>query len=364
MPNLRDHAVLHFIVLIWGFTAILGKLITIPAVELVFYRTLIASIALGLIITRRRRSFRMSIASGLKILGTGMLISAHWILFFASVNISTVSVCLAGMATATLWTSILDPLITGRKVKGFEINIGLVIILGLYVVFRFEFNHFWGILLALISAMLAALFTVINSKLIKKHDHSIITFYEMAGACIGSALFFPFYTQYFVKSHTLHLVPDNAIDWLYIGILAIICTVYAYTVAVKLMNKFSPFAINLTVNLEPVYGIVLAFIIFGDAEKMTAGFYFGTLIILAAVLAYPYLDKYFAEKRGSWKMVVLLAAIVFNESGLFPIYIHWVSYLGLLLVLISPELYQGATKRRKARKAAEEPNLETVKVNR
>lgn len=301
MPNLRDHATLHFIVLIWGFTAILGKLITIPAVELVFYRTLIASLLLGLIIFQRRQSFKLSWAAGLKILGTGLLISAHWILFFASANISTVSVCLAGMATATLWTSILDPLINWRRIKPFEIFIGLVIMLGLYVVFRFEFDHVIGLILALVSAMLAALFTVINGRLIKKYNHTIITFYEMVGACLGSALFFPFYVHYFFPERGLHLVPDALVDWVYIGILAMVCTVYAYTVAVKLMTKFSPFAINLTVNLEPVYGIVLAFLIFGNAEKMTNGFYLGTFIILLAVLAYPYLDKYFEEKKKAWR---------------------------------------------------------------
>lgn len=301
MPNLRDHATLHFIVLIWGFTAILGKLITIPAVELVFYRTLIASLLLGLIIFQRRQSLKLSWVAGLKILGTGLLISAHWILFFASANISTVSVCLAGMATATLWTSILDPLINWRRIKPFEIFIGLVIMLGLYVVFRFEFDHVTGLVLALVSAILAALFTVINGNLIKKYNHTIITFYEMAGACLGSALFLPFYVQYFFPERGLKLVPDALVDWVYIGILAMVCTVYAYTVAVKLMTKFSPFAINLTVNLEPVYGIVLAFLIFGNAEKMTTGFYLGTFIILLAVLAYPYLDKYFEEKKKAWR---------------------------------------------------------------
>ncbi|OJJ23207.1 hypothetical protein BKI52_02295 [marine bacterium AO1-C] len=301
MPNLRDHATLHFIVLIWGFTAILGKLITIPAVELVFYRTLIAAILLGFVLVQRRQPFRLSTGAGLKMLGTGMLISAHWILFFASANVSTVSVCLAGMATATLWTSILDPLINWRRIAPFEVFIGLVIIVGLYVVFRFEFDHAVGLVLALVSAMLAALFTVINGRLIKKHNHTVITFYEMAGACLGCILFFPFYVRYFFPKRGLVLVPDAAIDWVYIGILAMVCTVYAYTVAVKLMTKFSPFAINLTVNLEPVYGILLAFLIFGDAEKMTTGFYIGTLIILLAVLAYPYLNKYFEDTKNAWK---------------------------------------------------------------
>ncbi|HAS46851.1 MAG TPA: EamA family transporter [Microscillaceae bacterium] len=301
MPNLRDHATLHFIVLIWGFTAILGKLITIPAVELVFYRTLIATILLGFILMQRRQPFRLSWGAGLKMIGTGMLISAHWILFFASANISTVSVCLAGMATATLWTSILDPLINWRRIAPFEVFIGLVIIVGLYVVFRFEFNHAVGLILALVSALLAALFTVINGRLIKKHNHTVITFYEMAGACLACVLFFPFYAHYFFPERGLVLIPNASIDWLYIGILAMVCTVYAYTIAVKLMTKFSPFAINLTVNLEPVYGILLAFLIFGDAEKMTIGFYLGTLIILLAVLAYPYLNKYFENTKNAWK---------------------------------------------------------------
>lgn len=295
MSGLKDQLQLHFIVLIWGFTAILGVLISIPAVEIVFYRTLISFIALGLLLYFRKRNFLLGWPEVIKILATGFLIAAHWILFFAAARVSTVSVCLAGMATCSLWTSFLEPAMTKRKLKWFEVMLGLVVIVGLYVIFHFEFNHALGLSMAVGSAILSSLFTVINGKFAKNHNPYMITFYEMIGACIGTALFFPVYLEFFITDQQLQLVP-NAMDWLYLAILAIICTVYAYSISVELMKRMSAFTINLTVNLEPVYGIILAYIIFREAEKMTAGFYFGTLIILLSVLAYPVLNKRYKRK--------------------------------------------------------------------
>jgi drug/metabolite transporter (DMT)-like permease len=295
IPDLRDYLQLHFIVLIWGFTAILGLLISVSSLGLVLYRTLIASALLALLIYYRKRSFEISRRDFWKILGTGFLIGWHWILFFGSAKVSNASVCLAGMTTATLWTSLLEPILHRRSIKAFEIVLGLVIIMGLYVIFRFEFNHILGLLMAIGSAFLAAMFSVINSKLIQKHDHWLITFYEMVGACLSTAICLPFYFFY-IGYQSPNLVP-TPLDWVYIFILGGICTVYAYSIGVKLMKKFTPFAINLTVNLEPVYGIILAYLIFGDAEKMTVGFYFGTAIILVAVLTYPFLKKYFTNLK-------------------------------------------------------------------
>lgn len=296
MPDLKDYLQLHFIVLIWGFTAILGLLIHIPAYELVFYRTLIAALLLAMVLKYRKRSFQLKRNDFLKIIGTGFLIAAHWILFFGSAKISTASVCLAGMTTGSLWTSLIEPMVYKRKPRLYEMILACIIIAGLYIIFRFEFNHFMGLVMALVSAFLAALFSVINSKLIRRHDHYVITFYEISGACLGIVLFSPVYVLIFAEGHSLQLTP-GWIDLLWIFILAGLCTVYAYTTGVKLMKKFSAFAINLTVNLEPVYGIVLAFLIFGEREKMTPGFYLGTFIILLAVLTYPYVKSYFAEAK-------------------------------------------------------------------
>ncbi|QHT71277.1 DMT family transporter [Rhodocytophaga rosea] len=289
-PALKDYLQLHFIVLIWGFTAILGLLISIPAVELVFFRILLSILFLAVLLYVRKKKFSMPVPEMLKLMSTGALIAAHWILFFGAARVSTASICLAGMATSSLWTSLTEPLIRGRRISVLEIFLGLVVIVGLYVVFHFEFNHALGITMAIGSALLAALFSVINAGFTNKHDAFVITFYEMIGAFLTTGLFLPVYRYYLTDTQTLQLNPTLT-DWLYIAILAGICTVYAYSLAVRLMKKFTAFAMNLTINLEPVYGIVLAFLFFGDAEKMTPGFYFGTVIILAAVLLYPVLKR-------------------------------------------------------------------------
>jgi drug/metabolite transporter (DMT)-like permease len=294
MPQFKDYFQLHFIVLIWGFTAILGLLIHLPSVELVFYRTLIAIPFLMWVVYAKRRSFKMPSKELLKVLGTGVVIAAHWVLFFGAAKVSTASVCLAGMTTGSLWTGILEPIFFKRKINSYEIILGLVIIFGLYIIFQFETNHILGLSMAIASAFLSALFSVINGRLITKHDHFVLTFYEMIGANLGIVLFFPFYAIWMTSGQGLQLFA-TPIEWFYILILSGVCTVYAYSIGVKLMKKFTPFAINLTVNLEPVYGIVLAFLIFGEKEKMTTGFYMGTLVILMAVLTYPMLKKYFSQ---------------------------------------------------------------------
>jgi drug/metabolite transporter (DMT)-like permease len=294
MSEVKDYLKLHFIVLIWGFTAILGLLIRIPPVELVFFRTLLAFTGLGLILYVKNIKLRITLNELLIILSTGALLAAHWILFFAAARVSTASVTLAGIATLSLWTSFLEPLMNRRKIKWYEVMLGLVVLLGLYVIFRFEFNHALGLIIAIVSAFLGSVFTVINGKLTHRHNPYVITFYEMVGAFLGTTLFFPFYLLLFNRE-SLELAPV-VMDWVYLSILAFICTIYVYSVSIELMQRISAFSINLVVNLEIIYGIVLAVIIFGEREKMTFGFYMGTLIILSAVFAHPFLNKYFNRK--------------------------------------------------------------------
>lgn len=295
MPEFKDYLHLHFLVLIWGFTAIIGLLITIPPVEVVFYRTLIASFGLAILMYAKKLSFAVGKGEVVKLLLTGSIIAGHWILFFWSARVSTASVCLAGMATTSFWTSFLEPIILKKKVKWYEVFLGILVIIGLYIIFRFEFNHALGLFLALISAFLAALFTVINSRFAKIHHHQTVTFYEMVGATLSIALFFPLYMQLFADNHQLQLQLSLS-DLFYISILAIVCTVYAYAASIDLMKKISAFSVNLTINLEPVYGIILAVLIFGDQEKMHLGFYVGAVIILSSVLAHPVLSRYYHRK--------------------------------------------------------------------
>ncbi|GJM27571.1 MAG: permease [Cyclobacteriaceae bacterium] len=287
MASTRDYLELHFIVLLWGFTAILGALITIPPVELVFYRTVLSAALLGIVLIARGTSFRLGLQTIIAIVLTGILIGAHWITFFLSARVSNVSVSLVGFATIALWTSLLEPIILRKKFRWYQVMLGFLTLFGLYVIFQFEFQFAWGLTLGIISAFLGSLFTVLNGKWTHDYDHYAITFYEMIGALASIALFFPWYSY---KVQGLQLVPTS-IDWIYLLILALVCTVYAYSVSVELMKRISAFAINLTVNLEPVYGIIMAVIIFGDKERMTSGFYLGTGIILLAVLAHPLLNK-------------------------------------------------------------------------
>ncbi|MGB3588409.1 MAG: DMT family transporter [Tunicatimonas sp.] len=291
----KHYVLLHFIVLIWGFTAVLGLLISIPAVEIVFFRTLIASGVIALLLWFRRVDFRVP-GRMFALLGTGSLIALHWILFFGAARISTASVTLAGMATCSLWTSLIEPLMTRRKIQLYEVLLGVIVIVGLYVIFRFEFTYALGLSMAVVSALIAAVFTVLNAGFSKHYDPYLVTFYEMVGATLSIALFFPIYQRWISDTGELFLSP-SASDWLWLLVLALACTVYAYSISVELMKYVTAFAMNLTNNLEPVYGILLAVLVFGEKEQMTPQFYIGTLIILTSVFAYPFIRRYRKVRR-------------------------------------------------------------------
>lgn len=297
--SLKDYLMLHFIVLIWGFTAILGLLISLPAIELVFYRTLIASIGVAFLFLFKKESLLISPRQMMKVTATGLIISLHWILFFWSARVSTASVCLAGMATTSLWTAFVEPIFNKSKIKWYEVGLGLMVISGLLVIFSFESGYWLGLFMALASAFLAATFSVINGKLTQQHSPYQITFYEMAGACLFSALFMPFYS-YFLSEDGLKMNWEGY-DWFWLLILGGVCTVYAFSVSVELMKRLSVFSINLTINLEPVYGIILAVLVFGESEKMTPQFYLGTTIILISVLSYPILN-FFNKRRKAKRL--------------------------------------------------------------
>jgi drug/metabolite transporter (DMT)-like permease len=289
----KDYLLLHFIVLIWGVTSILGLLISLPSLELVFYRTLLAAIGVAVLMGIRKESLRVAPMDLLKIIGVGVLISLHWIFFFWSAKVSTASVCLAGMATTSLWTSFLDPLINKKRIKPFEVALGLLVISGLLVIFQFENGYWLGLFMALAAAFLSALFSILNGRLTFRYSPYQITFYEMAAASLVALLFLPLYS--YIDGTAIQWT-WKGLDWFWILILAGICTVYAFSVSVELMKRLSVFSINLTINLEPVYGILLAVLIFGEKEKMTQQFYLGTGIIFISVLIYPVLN-YWQKKR-------------------------------------------------------------------
>jgi drug/metabolite transporter (DMT)-like permease len=296
MASTKDYVNLHILVFLWGFTAILGKLVTIPAVEMVFYRTLLAAMGMAALMMYRKTTFAVSTSDLIKLLLTGSIVGIHWLTFFISGRISNPSTSLVGFATCSLWAALLEPLVKRQRIQFIEVLLGVVVVGGLYVIFSFDFQYPMGLFLGILSGVTVAIFAVINSIMVTRISSATITFYEMVGACITIALFFPYYQSNLVPDGQLHLNPP-LLDWVWIAILAFVCSVYAYAVAIELMKRLSVFFIQLSLNLEPVYGIILALLIFGEDEVMGVSFYVGTAIILAAVLMYPLLKSASAKMQ-------------------------------------------------------------------
>lgn len=292
MAASTDYLKLHFIVFLWGFSAILGKLVTIPAVEMVWYRSFLAAIGMGAVIHFTKGTYKVSGKDLLKLLAIGFIVALHWMAFFGSARVSNVSVSLVGFATNSLWAALLVPWFSKTRIKNYEVLLGLIVLTGLYIIFSFDFQYKLGLTLGILAGFTSALFSVFNSKMVKQNSARSITFYEMIGVFLGTGIILPLYQNTWATDHQLVLAP-SAMDVLYIAILAGVCSVYAYTVAVDLMKRLSVFVIQLSLNLEPVYGIIMAVIIFGQQEKMNANFYIGTLVILGAVITYPFVKKRF-----------------------------------------------------------------------
>ena len=277
--KLGSYLNLHFIVFIWGFTAILGALISINSEALVWYRMLLAAAFLGVYLLFTKQSFRVPMKEFFKLIFVGLLIALHWILFFKAIHVSNVSVTLSIFSLGAFFTSILEPLFYGRKVLWYEVFFGLIIITGLVIILQVEVNYLDGMFYALASIIIGVVFTLFNGKLVKKHESTVISFYEFLSGTAFISLYFLFQHEFSVIFFTLTVK-----DWILILILSSICTAYAFTASVKVMRKLTPYTVMLTTNLEPVYGIILAYYIIGGKEKMSSEFYIGALIIVITVI--------------------------------------------------------------------------------
>ena len=289
--KLQSYLNLHLIVFIWGFTAILGALITIKADALVWYRMFLACIFIFLFILFKKKSFKIPMKEFFKLIFVGLLIAIHWVFFFKAIHISNVSLTLVVFSLGAFIASLLEPLFYGRKLLWYEVFFGLLIVAALSLLLQVEINYFEGMIYAFASLILGVLFTLVNGKLIKHHDSSVITFYEFL-----SGVFF--ITLYFLYQHqfTDNFFKLTSEDWILILVLSSVCTAYAFTASVKVMQKLSPYTVMLTTSLEPVYGIVLAYFIIGGKEKMSVEFYVGSLIIVVVVVINGIVKHFFADK--------------------------------------------------------------------
>ncbi len=278
--KLKNYLHLHLIVFIWGFTAVLGKLIAIDALNLVWYRMGMASIFVLIFLSIVRIPLKVTKRTFLVLVVAGLALAIHWVTFFLAIKVSNVSIALATMSTGAFFTAILEPLWYRKKIVWYELALGAVVILGLGLIFKVESSYGYGMFIALISTLMGVVFTLINSELVQKEKPSVIAWYELSiGVLLITILLSiqgKFDTNFFQLSTS---------DWVYIIILASVCTAYAFIGGVKVMKFVAPYTVILTVNLEPVYGIILAFFILGDSERMNPMFYLGAAIIISTVIA-------------------------------------------------------------------------------
>lgn len=286
----RAYLELHIAVFLFGFTAILGDLIQLSALSLVWWRVLLTSTSL-LFLIRVRRLFRQMPKEDLRrFMGIGALVGIHWICFYGAIKLSNASIALIAMATTSFFTAFLEPLILRQKVKWFEIALGLLIIPGMILIVNStELSKLNGLWIGLLAAFVIAIFATLNKKYIQQYNVLEITFLELGTACLLISLSLPLYFIITKESWTA-LLP-SPMDWVYLLILSLLCTTLAYVLALRSLKHLSAFASNLTVNLEPVYGIALAWVLLGENQELSAGFYWGGVIILVSVFSYPILKR-------------------------------------------------------------------------
>lgn len=277
----RAYFQMHLAIFLWGFTGIFGKLISLQEYPLVWWRILLTVIALGAFLKWKGELEPPPWKEMKKIAFVGAMIALHWVTFYGSIKYSNVSIALSALASTALFTAILDPILNKTKAKAVELILGLFTILGIYLIFRFQQLYAVGITLGLISAMLCAYFTIKTKGLLENHGARNLLFYELIGGLATLTILAPAYFYFFPSPTLAPTMTDSG----YLVLLALVCTVYAMQLSYQALKHVSPFVMNLSVNLEPIYSIVLAAFIFHEHEELNVGFYTGATVIIASVAA-------------------------------------------------------------------------------
>lgn len=281
----RAYLILHFCVIVWGFTAILGKLISLQALPLVWWRVFLCSITLFFVVNKAER-MAPGLRGALRMLGIGMVIGVHWLCFYGAIKLSNASVALAMMAMTSFFSALVEPLILKKRFVWRELVLGILILPGMWLIIDdLDWTMRQGVMVGTLSALLAAIFTSLNKREIDLYSPKPLTmsFYELTGGVIITSI-----ALVVVQPDWKTIVPVG-IDWLWLFILAYFCTLLTHFLVLKAMRHLGAFTVNLTTNLEPVYGIALAILIFREDQHLHTSFYIGVLIVLCAVLSHPFL---------------------------------------------------------------------------
>jgi drug/metabolite transporter (DMT)-like permease len=289
LSKYKYHLWLHLIILIWGFTGVIGKelgLLETTAVTIVFYRMLIGLISLFIVLRFLKHKIQITKKGLFATLGTGLIIAVHWITFFKAIQLSNISLALVFLSTTALFTSFIEPIILKRKFDIKESLMGVTIIVGIAVIANASSDYYIAMILALISALCAAFFSVINGKLVKEHDPKSITIFEMLGGFLGVALFFTLTGELNTETLTIDMEQFGLLF-----ILGSICTAFAFLVGVELSKHLPIFTMNITINLEPIYAVILGLLFYPKTEVMPPGFYLGATIILGTIFVNALLKR-------------------------------------------------------------------------
>jgi drug/metabolite transporter (DMT)-like permease len=271
---------LHVAVLLAGLTGILGKLITLNEGLLVWYRLMITAVSLWILALLRRQAVRIDGRDVWRIFGVGCIAAMHWVLFYGSIKYSNVSVGLLCFSAVGFFTALLEPLVFRHAIDKVELLLGVLVILGIFLIFRVDPRYKTGILIGLGSSLLGSLFPVLNKRLLQRVPAATVTLYELSGGFLFLSMLLPVYLYLFP---TQYVVPSPG-DWGWLLILSWACTVLAFTLSMNALRKISAFTVNLSYNLEPVYGILLAFIVFREDKHLTLGFFIGFLLIILSIV--------------------------------------------------------------------------------
>ena len=282
---------MHLSIILWGATAVLGKGILLREGLLVWYRLIITSVSLFLFICFTGKSLRVSNRNIAWLIGIGALLMVHWLFFYGAIKYSNVSITLSLFSSTTLFTALIEPLITKKKFDKTELLYSIIAMTGITIIFYSDTNSYSvGIVLALLAAFVGAFFNILNKKVVHEVSSEVVSFYEIFSGLIILTVFLPVYIQVF---HPAKLIPSGQ-DWLLLFVLAILCTHVTLVLSLNALKHLSAFTLNLSINLEPVYGIALAFLIFGENKNLNGGFFVGTALIMLSVI----LHSYFANRSA------------------------------------------------------------------
>lgn len=285
-PAVPPLVILHLVVLSWAFTAILGKLVSIPAPDMVVWRTALSALGFAAVALWRRSPLRLPVVTAAKLFAIGIFLGLHWVTFFLSGRLATASVSLAALPTLMIWCSLLEPLVNGsRRWNRLQLLVGLVVVGAVWLIYAVELRHWVGFTVGIGSALMAAIYSVWNKQVVGSLPFATLCTWQLAGAFAASLVLLPA-----LGGGWLPVVP-GARDLLWIALLSFGCTVLPYGAFIYVLRRLPIFTINVVYNLEPLYGMLLAAAIFGSREAMTPGFYVGAAIIIASVVAVPWLQR-------------------------------------------------------------------------